>query len=38
MKAAMCRRYGPPSSVTIEEVAQPLPALEKFWWPLRLPG
>ena len=26
MKAAICRRYGPPSCVTIEEVAQPVPS------------
>ena len=26
MKAAICRRYGPPSCITIEEVAQPAPS------------
>lgn len=29
MKAAICRRYGPPSCVTIEEVAQPEPSTDE---------
>jgi len=29
MKAAICRRYGPPSSVTVEEVSDPVPGTEE---------
>jgi NADPH:quinone reductase-like Zn-dependent oxidoreductase len=38
MKAAICRRYGPPERVTIEDIPAPHPAPARCWSRFRLPA